>query len=915
MLTISKALSSSQARTYHAKEFVSAEQNYWKQDGAVVGEWHGRLAERFGLSGPVSEEHFARLAEGQHPLTGEQLVRHRVVQEYERNNGSKVAPVEHRAGWDATFSAPKSVSLTALVGGDERVREAHRAAVDTVLSELERYTQARLGGNRPAETTGAFVVAKFEHDTARPVDGYAAPQLHTHAVIFNVTERENGQTRALQERALFESQQFATAVYQSELTYRLRSLGYEIASGRSGAPEIKGYSQEYLDASSPRSQQIRTYLERSGFEGHEAAQIAAHSTRDGKKAVSVGEAVAAHRKVAAEFGHQPDRVVEQAHQRALKPELEHQAMRQSPHQAVTYARDRNFEREAVVDERRLYRDALRRGMGDLTLTEIRSALQERMASGEFQIAPRKIHASARQFTTEEMIRAEKEVIARVIEGQNRNTQIASIQQVVHLTEANTHLNAAQRRVVEEVLLSRDQIQGLQGTAGTGKTTALSVIHRGAESAGYSVEGFAPTSRAANQLREAGIPADTLQGFLARNRQGAGNNDERHLYFLDESSLSSARQMRDFLRRIGDQDRVLLIGDTRQHQAVEAGKPFEQLQQAGMRTAHLDHIIRQKEPELRRAVEYLAQGDTAAGLALLQEQGRIREVPNKQERIGEIARSYADAPTGTLIVSPDNASRRQINEAVRTELQRRGLLGSKEQSVAVLVPRSEVTGADRAWASQYEVGDVLRYRRGSGKHSLAAGTYAEVVKVQPEQHQITVRRPDGVEVSYDPSRLKGVDTYKPVTIQLSLGERVQCTAPMKDLRVANREQGTVEALSPDGRASIHLDSGRKVSLDLDQMRHLDHGYAVTSHSSQGLTADRVLVHVDTGVHPELVSDRFTYVSISRASRDATLYTNSLEHLGELVSKSHGKSSALEATQKIGVKPQLINHLASGQGLAV
>src|SRR6185312_15033500 len=310
----------------------------------------------------------------------------------------------------------------------------------------------------------------------------------------------------------------------------------------------------------------------------------------------------------------------------------------------------------------------------------------------------------------------------------------------------THLNAAQRRVVEEVLLSRDQIQGLQGTAGTGKTTALSVIHRGAEAAGYSVEGFAPTSRAANQLREAGIQADTLQGFLARSRPGAGDRTERHLYFLDESSLSSTRQMRDFLRRIGNEDRVLLIGDTRQHQAVEAGKPFEQLQQAGMRTAHLNQIIRQNEPELRKAVEYFAQGDTETGLALLQEQGRIREVPNKQERILEIAQTYTDAPTGTLIVSPDNASRRQINEAIRVELQQRGLLGRSDQSVSVLVPRSEVTGADRAWASQYEVGDVLRYRRGSSKHSLAAGTYAQVIRIEPEQHQITVRLPDGLEVS-------------------------------------------------------------------------------------------------------------------------------------------------------------------------
>ena len=147
------------------------------------------------------------------------------------------------------------------------MRDAHREAVKLALSELERYTQARIGGNHPAETTGKFVAATFEHDTARPVDGYAAPQLHTHAVIFNMTERDDGTMRALQPRSLFESQQFATAVYQSSLMFRLSQLGYELEIGRSGAPEIKGYSTEYLDASSPRSQQIREYMETKWLQG------------------------------------------------------------------------------------------------------------------------------------------------------------------------------------------------------------------------------------------------------------------------------------------------------------------------------------------------------------------------------------------------------------------------------------------------------------------------------------------------------------------------------------------------------------------------------------------------------------------------------------------------------------------------
>ena len=154
MLTISKPLSSGQAQTYHAKEFTSAEQNYWRHGDTILGEWHGKLAGGFGLVGAVGADHFGRLAEGQHPHTAEQLVRHHVVQEYEGVDGKAVAPAEHRAGWDATFSAPKSVSLTALVGGDDRVREAHRKAVDVALDELERYTQARIGGNHAAETTG-----------------------------------------------------------------------------------------------------------------------------------------------------------------------------------------------------------------------------------------------------------------------------------------------------------------------------------------------------------------------------------------------------------------------------------------------------------------------------------------------------------------------------------------------------------------------------------------------------------------------------------------------------------------------------------------------------------------------------------------------------------------------------------------
>jgi conjugative relaxase-like TrwC/TraI family protein len=896
MLTISKPLSSSQAQTYHAKEFMSAEQNYWKQGDTILGEWQGRMAEQYGLAGGIDAQHFARLSEGQNPLTGEQLVRHRNGQEYTTAEGTTVKPVEHRAGWDATFSAPKSVSLTALVGRDDRVREAHRQAVTTALTELERYTQARIGGNRAAETTGKFIAAKFEHDTARPVDGYAAPQLHTHAVIFNMTERTDGSTRAVQPQSYFDSQQFATAVYQSELMYRLSQLGYEITPGRSGAPEIKGYTQEYLDASSPRSQQIREYLEKSGFSGPEAAQIAAHTTRDKKEIHTPSEVLAAHRQLAAEFGNQADRVVAEARVRASAQEQTRVPnIPERVQEAVTFAKSRNFEREAVTDERDIMRDALRRGMGDLTYGQVRDNFEQRQATGEFQPAPGKKHDTGRQFTTREAIAEELATIKHMQQGQQITEPIMRQEDATAHARTREFLNPAQQRAIEEVLTSQDRIHGLQGLAGSGKTTTLEAIREGAERNGYAVEGFAPTSRAAGQLRDAGIQADTLQGFLARGgvERSAGDPNARHLYMLDESSLASTRQMQSFLEKIGPQDRVLLVGDTRQHQGVDAGKPFEQMQEAGMRTSQLDQIVRQKDPELLRAVEHLSRNETATGIQLLQQQGRITEIPDPQQRIETIAKDYVARPENTLVVSPDNASRRDINDAIRAELQGNGTLSKDNHAMTVLTQRSELTSADRNWAALYQPADVLYYARGSKELGLERGTYATVVSTDPKANELTVERKDGQQVTYDPKRLHGIAAYREIARDFAEGDRLQFTVSKPDMDIKSRDLGTVERIDgTDITVRMDGEKGRTLTFDASEMRHFDHGYAVTSHRSQGLTTDRVLVNMDTSAHPDLINTRFAYVSVSRASEDARIYTNDATTLAERLSTDISKASAIE-----------------------
>src|SRR5271169_4983479 len=350
MLTISKPLSAAQAHAYHQEEFSNAQENYYSEGDLIRGEWHGKLAEMWGLRGGVQEEQFRRLSDGQH------LVRHQTVRGYVNEQGKTVKTMEHRAGWDATFSAPKSVSLTALVGGDERVQEAHRASVGVALDEMERYVQARLGGNLPPETTGNWVAAKFEHDSARPVNGYAAPQLHTHVVFFNLTETENGEIRPLQPQELYRTQQYATAVYRSEVAHHLQEWRYEIEHGKSGQPEITGYSREYLDASSPRRKQIEEHLAMENQRGAAAAQIAAHHTRQAKTGLSHEEMQRRHHDLALDFGDQPKRVKAEAKERAY--DVSQGSRERIAHSAVTFAKERNLERDAIADERALLTDAL-----------------------------------------------------------------------------------------------------------------------------------------------------------------------------------------------------------------------------------------------------------------------------------------------------------------------------------------------------------------------------------------------------------------------------------------------------------------------------------------------------------------------------------------------------------------------------
>jgi ATP-dependent exoDNAse (exonuclease V) alpha subunit len=215
----------------------------------------------------------------------------------------------------------------------------------------------------------------------------------------------------------------------------------------------------------------------------------------------------------------------------------------------------------------------------------------------------------------------------------------------------------------------------------------------------------------------------------------------------------------------------------------------------------------------------------------------------------------------------------------------------------------MTGAERSWASHFDLNDVIRYARGSKIAGIEAATYGTVVGINPAANLLTVEKSSGELASYDPRRLTGVSVYREIDREFSVGDRLQFTAPDKSLGVANRDLATIEAIAPDGRLSVRLDKGVQIAFDSKEHRHFDHGYAVTSHSSQGLTAERVMVNAYTGVHPDLLNSRFGYVSISRASHEATLFTDDMTKLNPLLNADVSKTSALERNQPLSLVQEL------------
>lgn len=857
--------------------------DYYTKGGTERSEWGGKLADELGLSGEVDAKIFEQLLRGE--VAGQHLGRH-------RKEG-----IEHHPGWDFALSAPKSVSIMALAVGDDRIATVHERSVSAALSWLEEHAQLRRreDGEIRHETTGRLLWARFTEHASRELD----PHLHTHVVVLNMTNGQEGATMAsLETRAMFAEQMSSGQIYRNELAHGLRSLGYDVmVDPRRGLFEIRGVPEKLIESMSQRAEQIDTHARQHGFEGQAARRQSFYATRGAKEKVGLE---ALHLQWRTRLGGHAltlDDLRLRAEQQGEKiwPVAPTDAAR-----AVLFGVRQTEGREAVNPLGRLITTGLAAHVGEVRFSDMRPLL-------EGHEVRRKLLATREQTgdqiltrgrATRRSLRYEQALAQHLALAMGDARPIASSDRLLEVLET-AGLSPMQERALVDTARSNDRVSAVHGVAGAGKSTLIASLRQASEP-GIILHALAPTSSAAANLGDtAGIPSQTVASLLARGGHGLTTND---VLILDEAGQLGNRQalrVLEISRRTGA--RLILLGDNQQTGAIEQGKAFWLMQRLGMSTAQLTESRRQETARMKEAVTRARAGDYAGSLDQLDKvvAGDDAEALAKG-LVGEWTRLRPETRGSTNILVLDNATRLIVNTQVREVLQREGAIAAQDTRLGILSPAG-LSEQEKHLARFYAQGQVVTFGRDQAGAGLARHTEYRVLGLaRDERGRPMVRLVDehGRILRWDPRLTKGgqVNVFVSENRDLAQGDRIQWRLVSHELGVKNAQRGTVEMLQ-GSTATIRWDKDGSVQdIDLSKHRSWDHGYAETIYSAQSRTYARVYVLAPLG--SPLVNGQNYYTAITRARLGVKLWTQDRDRLVEKLERTSGaKTSALEGVGRL------------------
>ncbi len=866
------------------------------EEAQEASQWFGKGAESFGLTGHVDPEKFEEILSGVTP-DGKQIGR-----------GNGKGGEEHRPGSDFTFAPAKSVSIMALIGDDKRIVAAHDKAVRVAVEWLEKevvQTRARDPETGKIVRRGDqnAIIGIFRHDTSRDMEA----QLHSHTVFANMVIDGDGKWRAMENSGMLDARKTADTIYNNVLAADITGFGYKIERlGETKAPHIIGVPKEIQQAHSSRSIAIKAELEHSNDSNRAAAaNRAAIRTRASKtNNVDRGELYAEWRREAAEMGfgkEEISRLIEGAKE-AETPITDASRLKDAI-AATDYAIAHISERKSVYERTELVNTALGRA-SVATLPDIDAQIFIRTEKGELFDT---ISDGAAKLTDSKTVAQERAVLEGWRIGKGEGARVMDDRTVTQ-SLSGTSLSEGQQDSVRMSLVSTDRFVGIQGYAGTGKTFMLDKLSSMAEREGYEVVALAPTNKAVKEVQSVGVEASTLQGFLARY-EGAANGRmsdaatarfrqeySDKIVFVDESSFVSTAMMADFqaIMNHAQADKVILMGDVRQLDAVGAGSPFRALQNAGMQTATMLDIRRQNDPELLAAVYHTIKGEIGDAFGKISES--IREVRDPEDKLAAagaaghewLARSEVERPS-TLVIAQSNEWRGHINETIRDGLREEGQITGPDH-VFDRYSALHYTTAQASIAENYHQGLVVIFERDIKGAGVTKGDTFEVMGVDYENGALKLGNVDR-ELIYQPGRstqaASAITVYEKERIALAAGDVIRFDRTDRDADIQNKSAGQIVELTHHV-VTVQIEGEaepRDISATSDIMRHVDYGWGATMHGAQGATGESPILAMNA--HSPLSTQKSFYVGISRAAEDVTLFTNDREELQSNITKATGE----------------------------
>lgn len=891
MLRIHQIQNAEAAKNYYEESLTKGD--YYIDGIEEVGAWHGELAKSLGLEGTVSKEDFDKMIDNRNPLTGKRLT----LRDYENR----------RPGYDFTFSCPKGVSVAMFLGGEEgiKIKNAFAQSVHETMKEMEKEvcTRVRIKGADHDRVSGNFAYASFTHTTSREVDVkeivhaktwgkdglskdqvdhlanslgidrnsfaenqnhvIAMPHLHMHCVVMNATrDPEEDRIKALTVKDLKKDAPYWQAKFHSRLASNLQDLGYGIQHTQNGF-DLASITPDLSKKFSLRTQQIERVAHELGIRDPDRkAELGRETRRVKSKAMSLGELCGKwHKMLNTSEKNMMQNLKSHQH---VRPEI-------TPEHALNNAVEHCFERHSVVSHRRVLAKAIENGIGAFKPEAIEEKEHKEL-----------IH-SGRLCTTQQVLKEEKDMLHLARSGKGKHSPINDQHKDFH----HDFLNKDQKKAVNHVLKSADQVIALEGAPGVGKTTLLKEVKIGAKVAGKDIFAFAPSSRASKDVlaKDGFENANTVQHFILN--EDVHKKIKNQIVLIDEAGMLSVPDMVKVISIAKDNDaRLILAGDSKQHTSPERGDALRILQDSKVvKSYRLNQIMRQK-GEYLNAVKSIDHGEYDKGLNRLDELGWIKE-SDRKEIYMDLANTYSQSEKPPLVIVPTHAEGDITTAAIRYQLKKQQRIKGNEVTFTSL-QNLQMTKASKKDIGQYEKGHVVTFYK--AVKGIKKGTSLLVDQITDKD--VLLKDQNGKTHILPTKHADRFSVFKQKELNLAKGDAVRITANGKTLCGKRLNNGTTYQVKALKKKEIILNNGYRLSRDFG---HLDYGYVTTSHSSQGASVDKVLVLMNENVKPAM-NQAGTLVSLSRGKKQALIFTDDKEGLKEWAKRSSIRQSATEFINK-------------------